>query len=141
TCCLNRPFDDQRQARIRLESEAVILILEKAYQRELEWSGSDVLFHELGQTGDEERRERLILLARQSHQLVEITEEIMERAEILEASGFDSYDALHLASAEKADVDIFLTTDDALQKLVDRNPERFSFAVTNPVKWLEEVLK
>jgi hypothetical protein len=26
-CCLQRPFDDQSQARVRLESEAVILIL------------------------------------------------------------------------------------------------------------------
>ena len=27
--CLNRPFDDQTQARIRLEAEAVLLILEQ----------------------------------------------------------------------------------------------------------------
>ena len=27
--CLNRPFDDQSQARIALESQAVVLILEK----------------------------------------------------------------------------------------------------------------
>jgi hypothetical protein len=33
TCCLNRPFDDQRQARIRLESEAVTLILEKILRK------------------------------------------------------------------------------------------------------------
>ena len=26
-CCLNRPFDDHRQERIRLESEAVVAIL------------------------------------------------------------------------------------------------------------------
>lgn len=26
-CCLNRPFDDQRQDRVRLESEAILLIL------------------------------------------------------------------------------------------------------------------
>jgi hypothetical protein len=26
-CCLNRPFDDQTQARIRLEAEAVLMIL------------------------------------------------------------------------------------------------------------------
>jgi len=26
-CCLNRPFDDQTQDRIHLESEAVLLIL------------------------------------------------------------------------------------------------------------------
>ena len=28
-CCLNRPFDDQSQARVALESQAVVLILEK----------------------------------------------------------------------------------------------------------------
>jgi len=28
-CCLNRPFDDQTQDRIHLESEAVILILKR----------------------------------------------------------------------------------------------------------------
>ena len=27
-CCLNRPFDDQTQSRIRLETEAILLILE-----------------------------------------------------------------------------------------------------------------
>lgn len=29
TCCLNRPFDDQTQERIRLESEAVLAILSR----------------------------------------------------------------------------------------------------------------
>ena len=26
-CCLNRPFDDQSQDRVRLEAEAILLIL------------------------------------------------------------------------------------------------------------------
>jgi len=141
TCCLNRPFDDQRQPRVRLESEAVTLILEKIYQREWEWIGSDVLVYELGQTKDVERRERLILLAGQSNQVVETTEKILGRAERIESSGFESYDAIHLASAEHAKADIFLTTDDSLQKIANRNKKLFSFVVINPVKWLEEVLK
>jgi len=62
-CCLNRPFDDQRQARVRLEAEAISLILQKLHQREWEWIGSDVLLYELGQTEDIERKERLLLLA------------------------------------------------------------------------------
>jgi hypothetical protein len=33
-CCLNRPFDAQTQERIRLESEAVLLILERCERRE-----------------------------------------------------------------------------------------------------------
>ena len=97
--------------------------------------------YELGQTVDVERRERLLLLAGQSHQVVEITETILKRAENLEASGFDSYDAIHLASAQQAKVDVFLTTDDNIQKVSNRNKEVFSFVMANPVKWLEEVLK
>lgn len=140
-CCLNRPFDDQRQPRIRLEAEAISLILQKLHQSEWEWVGSEVLVYELGQTVDVERRKRLLLLAGQSHQVVEITEKILKQAEKLEASGFDSYDAIHLASAEQANVDVFLTTADNIQKAANRNKEVFSFIITNPVRWLEEVLK
>jgi predicted nucleic acid-binding protein len=99
-CCLNRPFDDQRQPRIRLEAEAISLILQNFHHRKWEWVGSEVLVYEIEQTVDVERRERLLLLAGRSHQVVEITEKILNRAEKLEASGFDSYDAIHLASAE-----------------------------------------
>jgi hypothetical protein len=38
-------------------------------------------------------------------------------------------------------VDVFLTTDDQLQKLADKNKKRLSLIVINPVKWLEETLK
>lgn len=140
-CCLNRPFDDQRQPRVRLETEAISLILQKLYQREWEWISSEALVYELGQTVDVERRERLLLLAGQSHYLVKITEEILNRAEVLEASGFDSYDAIHLASAEQAKVDVFLTTDDGIQKTANRKKAVFTFALANPLRWLEEVLK
>ena len=140
-CCLNRPFDDQRQARVRLEAEAISLILQKLHQREWEWIGSDVLVYELAQTEDVERKERLLLLAGQSHQVVAMTEKILTQAEKLVASGFDSYDAIHLASAENAKVDVFLTTDDNMQKIANRNKKMFSFVVVNPVTWLEEVLR
>ena len=140
-CCLNRPFDDQRQARVRLEAEAISLILQKLHEREWEWIGSDVLVYELGQTEDVERKERLLLLAGQSHQVVAMTEKILTQAEKLVASGFDSYDAIHLASAENAKVDVFLTTDDNMQKIANRNKKMFSFVVVNPVTWLEEVLR
>ena len=138
---MNRPFDDQRQARVRLEAEAISLILQKLHQREWQWIGSDVLAYELGQTEDVERKERLLLLAGQSHQVVEMTEKILTQAEKLGAAGFDSYDAIHLASAENAKVDVFLTTDDNMQKIANRNKKMFSFVVVNPVTWLEEVLK
>ena len=142
TCCLNRPFDDQRQPRVRLESEAITLIMEKIRRREWEWVGSEVLIYEIEQTTNTERKERLLLLAREANQTVEISEKTLDRAEALSSLGFGEYDALHLASAESAKVDVFLTTDDQLQKIADKNKKRLSsLIVINPVKWLEENLK
>ncbi|HEY9153025.1 MAG TPA: hypothetical protein VIN60_09095 [Anaerolineales bacterium] len=54
------------------------------------------------------------------------------QAENLEKSGFDSYNAIHLASAGQENVDVFLTTDDLLLKATNRNKELFSFIVINP---------
>lgn len=62
-CCLNCPFDDQRQPRIWSEAESISLILQKLHQREWEWVGSEALMYELGPTVDVERKERLLLLA------------------------------------------------------------------------------
>ncbi|MHC5722065.1 MAG: hypothetical protein ACYTX0_61130, partial [Nostoc sp.] len=58
-CCLNRPFDDQSQERVRLESEAIRLILERIVSGEWSWVGSEVLIDEVGQTPDPDRRFRL----------------------------------------------------------------------------------
>jgi len=82
-----------------------------------------------------------MLLAKEVSHTVEVTEKILGQAEKLESFGFDEFDAIHLASAESADVKIFLTTDDNLQKVADGNKNLLSFVVINPVKWLEEVLK
>lgn len=140
-CCLNRPFDDQSQPRVRLETEAISIILEKLHQNEWEWIGSEILLHEIGQTPDLENRQRALSFASLAHQVVEITEKVLRRAEELEEAGFDSYDAIHLSSAEFGKADVFLTTDDQILKVAARKKNLFSFTVENPVKWLEEVLK
>lgn len=140
-CCLNRPFDDQSQPRVRLEAEAVSLILEKFFQGEWRWIGSEVLNYEIEQHPDPETRERILSFLSLSQRVVEINEKLVKRAEELEETGFDSYDAIHLASAEVGKADVFLTTDDQMLKIFNRNKSLFSFPVENPVKWLEEVLK
>ena len=138
---MNRPFDDQRQPRVRLESEAVTLILEKFRKREWVWISSEVLIYEIEQTVNTERKERLLLLAQEANQTIEISEKTLDRAEMLSSLGFGEYDALHMAAAETAKVDVFLTTDDQLQKIVDKNKKRIPLIVVNPVKWLKETLK
>jgi len=138
---LNWPFDDQSQSRIRLETEAISLILVRLYQREWDWVSSEVLLYEVRQNPDVERMERVLLLALRAHQTVETNKGILDRAGELGKLGFDSYDAIHLASAELAQVDVFLTTDDQILKVMARHEKLLPFLVENPVKWLEEVLK
>ena len=82
-CCLNRPFDDQRDDRIRLESEAVLIILERCLN---EWRmiGSEVVDYEISKIPDSERREKVGILASLAKEKVILEDEIIERAKEIE---------------------------------------------------------
>jgi len=140
-CCLNRPFDDQTQVRIRLEAEAVLLILSYVEQGKWSWLGSDVLIDELEQTPDLEKRSRLQIVAEYAQDVIEINEPEIERAKELQKLGFQGYDALHIACAENAKADILLTTDDRLLKLAKRFSRKLKVPVANPLAWLEATIK
>lgn len=140
-CCLNRPFDDQTQDQIRLEAEAVLLILMHLESGEWEWIGSEVLDLEIEQTPDPERRLRVGLLTAHVHSSVLVEQAETERAERLEALGFHPYDALHLACAESGGTDVFLTTDAKLLRRASRRSREMHIRVANPLAWLTEVTK
>jgi len=55
-CAFNRPFDDQSQIRIRLESEAKLYVQEKIKKREIKLVWSYVLDIENDQNPFEEKR-------------------------------------------------------------------------------------
>lgn len=140
-CCLNRPFDDQTQDRIRLEAEAVLLILTHIEAGEWQWIGSEVLHFEIEQNPDLERRLRVRLLATSVHHSVLVEQAEIERAQQLEALGFHPFDALHLACAESGGADVLLTTDDRLLGLASHLSRQLRVRVENPLVWLEEAMK
>jgi predicted nucleic acid-binding protein len=136
-CCLNRPFDDQRQDRIRLEAEAVERILDRLHMRRWEWVGSEVIQLEIGKTPVAERRHRLTLLASSAHRTILVGPAEEARASDLETLGFKDFDALHIACAESGRAEVFLTTDDRLQRLAKRHAGRLAVLLENPVSWLQ----
>lgn len=87
-CCLNRPFDDQLQDRIRLESEAVLQILMHVQFGDWEWISSQVVEWEIEQTTDVDRRLQVKLLASHAGRLVNVGDAEIGRATELEALGF-----------------------------------------------------
>ena len=133
-CCLNRPFDDQSQTRVRLEAEAVLSILEMAQSDEIEIIGSDIIDDELFQMPDSERREKVELLLALASSQIALTSAIEQRATELQKWNIAPLDALHLASAESARADYFLTTDDDLLRKAKR--AGLKVKIENPAKWL-----
>jgi predicted nucleic acid-binding protein len=69
---------------------------------------------------------------------VKVEEKDIVRGEALEAVGFTDFDALHLACAERAKVDVFLTTDDRLLKRAKRLASQLHVRVENPATWIAE---
>ena len=139
-CCLNRPFDDQRQDRIHLEAEAVLLILGHCEAGTWQWCSSTVVEEEVNNTPSRERRSRVRQMLSGAHGTVALTDVAMARAQELKAMGFRTYDALHLACAEQATVDIFLTTDDRVLRIATRHTAQLQIRVANPLAWLLEVI-
>jgi predicted nucleic acid-binding protein len=75
-----------------------------------------------------------------AHDTVALTDAAVTRAEELKTMGFRTYDALHLACAEQATVDIFLTTDDGVLRIATRYTAQLKVRVANPLDWLLEVI-
>lgn len=138
-CCLNRPFDDQTQVRIRLEAEAVLVILAEIESGRWEWFSSEVVDLEISKTPDPERRRRVELLASHTDRSIVVGEPEIERAQQFEAWGLSAFDALHLACAERSGADVFLTTDDAVLRKSTVYAEQLRVRVENPLVWLREV--
>jgi predicted nucleic acid-binding protein len=140
-CCLNRPFDDQSQERVRLEAEAVTLFLRLVSINQHEWITSEAVEDELKRMPSEEQRICVSALLRHATGCLQISQANWELARHYIAQGLGAMDALHLAVAETAHCDILLTTDDSfLRKAAGLQP-RPRVRVANPAKWIAEVLE
>ncbi|HEX8363490.1 MAG TPA: PIN domain-containing protein [Longimicrobium sp.] len=139
TCCLNRPFDDQTQDRVRAEAEAIVRIIEKVYGGDLELIRSEVVEAEAAAIPDPQRRRQVLALSGTGTVEVRTREEHLERAGVLKMLGFGEADALHIACAEFAGADALLTTDDAMIRRAQRLPYEMRIRVVNPLTWLKEL--
>lgn len=140
-CCLNRPFDDQAQDKIRLESEAVLTILSRGQIGIWSLLNSAVIDIEVAKISDNDRRQKVELLCSNLQFYIVVDNEIENRARKLGKLGFTLFDALHIACAEKGQADILLTTDNGFLRRASRNQEILKVKVENPVRWLMEKIE
>lgn len=135
-CCLNRPFDDSSQDRIRLEAEAVLSIYRKCRLGEWTLLTSEVIESELRQTPDTQRVELIMAALAIAAEKAPLDGALKQRAGELVKLGLKPFDAAHIASAEAIAADVFLTTDDRLIRKAIRYQTSLNVLVSNPVTWL-----
>ncbi|MBV9759062.1 MAG: PIN domain-containing protein [Acidobacteriaceae bacterium] len=138
-CCVNRLTDDQTQERVVREGEAIEELIGLATSGGDVWVGSVVVEAEIARNPDAERRADAQALLEFVKQVVRLDDGIVARARKLQGTGFSEFDALHIACAESAQVDVFLTTDDRLLRGANRLNRELAVRVLNPVSFLEEV--
>ena len=139
-CCLNRPFDDLSQDRVRLESEAVLTVLSRCQSGKWNLIGSEAILLEIRKMPDTERRDKVLFLSSITSSFITVDIHIEKRGMEIEKMGIRSFDAMHIACAEKANADILLTTDDDLLRKIRLNRDRIKVRIENPINWLAEVI-
>ena len=117
-CCYNRPFDQQDNVRVCLETMAKLTVQLLMASGTIEYAWSDILSYEVS-FNPVMRRRRLILSWKSGAKADVVSDdEVLNRGKSFQTLGIKPKDALHLASALKAGCDWFLTTDKGILKKV-----------------------
>jgi predicted nucleic acid-binding protein len=131
-CSLKRPFDDQRQSRVREEAMAVAAIIGRAEAGEIALVRSPAHLVENDANPREDRRLAAALWIDGAGVDVGLDANVEARAHELVALAFSPLDALHLAFAERAGARWFVTCDDKLLKLAARLGHELRILVVPP---------
>ena len=132
-CTFNRPFDDQRQIRIRIESEAKLHIQEQIKKGSLCLVWSYILDFENNQNPFQERRDAIQKWRESAENDIEENDDIISKAKELTKIGLKAKDALHVACAVVGKAEYFLTTDDMILRKLSSYGE---IIVTNPIDFI-----
>lgn len=118
-CCYNRPYDDQSQMRIYLETQAKLHIQDMIRQEKIELVTSYILDFENSNNRSMQKKlaiqkfmnEYAVLYVSNKNE-----KDITKLAEAIMKTGIKEKDAYHVACAVIAECNYFVTTDDRLLK-------------------------
>lgn len=130
----NRPYDDQTQPRIKMETIAVFAILHKIRMQELSLAWAFMIDYENSLNPDETIRLEVDNLGELASEYVLATEIVRNRAKTYEPKGIKPRDALHLACAVTSGVGYFLTCDDRLLK--KQRKLSVTLKILNPIDFI-----
>ncbi len=132
-CCFNRPFDDQSQIRIQLETKSKLYVQEEIKNGNIELVWSYILDYENSFNPFSERKIIIKQWKNKAKKDISESNRVLEVANEFILLGINNKDALHVACAIEGKCDYFLTTDDRiLKKLKDYD----KITVLNPLNFI-----
>lgn len=135
-CCYNRPYDDQSQIRISLETQAKLHIQDEIKNGKYELVSSYILDYEINKNPHTSTKESITDFVEKNASIYvsdDKKEAIEKLAEDIQITGVKNMDSLHLSCAIMAEADCFLTTDDRLLK-----HQNNSVSIMNPVDFVSK---
>ena len=134
-CCYNRPFDEQEQNLIILETEAKLIIQNKVKKGVLSLVWSFMLDSENHDNPSEEKREAIKPWKKIASEYCPASRDILEDAKKYMKLGLKHKDAIHLACAVKQKCDYLITTD---KKFNNKNGLVREIEIVNPIAFILE---
>ena len=116
-CSYNRPFDDQSQIKIRLETEAILYILYDIHKKLYLMIWSYMLDYENSMNPYKAKRNAIALWKSIAYDYCPSSIDVLSIGKnIMKNYGIKAKDSLHIACAIKSNCDYFITTDNKLIK-------------------------
>lgn len=128
-CIYNRPFDDQHQPRIVIESLVFASILSKVINREITIINSFVLEYENSKNPYVDRRNKIADILELALEYIDYDLNLVNRAKELQILSILPLDALHIACAEKAKANYFITCDDSLVRKAKNQKDKIGVEI------------
>ena len=133
-CCFNRPFDDQIQISIRLETTAKLCIQALVRDGGCDLTWSYMLEFENSKNPYEDKRKAIKAWEDLAANYCGPSQAILTKGKAYEKLGISPADALHIACAVESGCEYFITTDVKLLKKKVKG-----IKIINPVNFIGEM--
>ena len=133
-CCYNRPYDDQSQMTISLETQAKLKIQRLIKNGQIDVVSSYMLRLENSQNPHEDRRrstEQFLMGYAVEHIGTEKSSSVNAKAQEIMKTGVKMKDAVHVACAIEAGCQFFISTDKRLLKY-----QTTEIQMVNPIDYI-----
>jgi predicted nucleic acid-binding protein len=133
-CCFNRPYDDQTQLKVYLETQAKLHIQSLVFEKRIDLAWSFILTFENSRNIFNAKKIAISQWEHFSSLFVEKSEKIRLMAKEIMIDGINAADAVHIACAIAGNCDFFITVDKRLLNYQDNR-----IKICNPIEFINHI--